>query len=114
MSSGLVAIIVLIVVAVGAAPIFYVFLWNARRNISRASEDAHARRRHGRLRLGFQLFVYGGIATFTLILGTSGLVRGQLEDLILVPLGLAYAAISCWAVLRHRRSGGQPASRPPV
>lgn len=114
LSSEFVAILVLIVVALASAPIFYVFLWRARHNLTRASEDARAGAGLGRLRLGSLLTIYGGVAAFALIVGISKTLSGNFYGLILVALGLPYSVVIWRAVLRHRVAGGQQAPRPPL
>jgi hypothetical protein len=114
LSSEFVAIVVLIVVALAAAPIFYIFLWRARHHLTRASEDARAGTGRGRLRLGFLLTIYGGVAAFALVVGFSQVLSGHFVGLILVALGLPYSVV-IWRVLsRNRVAGRQQARRPPL
>jgi hypothetical protein len=114
LSSGFVAILLLIVLALAAAPTFYIFLWRARHHLTRASEDARAGTGRGRLRLGFLLTIYGGVAAFALVVGFSQVLSGNFVGLILVSLGLPYSFV-IWRVLsRNRVAVSQQAPRPPL
>ncbi|MBV8527467.1 MAG: hypothetical protein JOZ75_04060 [Candidatus Dormibacteraeota bacterium] len=105
---GLVTLIVVVVVA-GAAPVFGVFLWNARHRLSEAARDARAHQAGGRSRLGTGILVYGFATAIFLTFGALSLLRGgYVVGAILIALGLAYGAAMYAGILgTSRRSEGR-------